>query len=159
MLSVLPWFQWLGHTHIGVLMRDSTWGFALVEMAHLLALAGLGGTILIIDLRLLGFGVWRQPVSRIAKELTPLLWGSLAVMLVSGVLLLASGPVRYYHNPAFRIKMLLLTIAIGFYLTLHRRIIRSQAHDSTSFWTKAAAVVSLALWLGVGLAGRAIGLI
>jgi hypothetical protein len=159
MTSLLPLFKWLGHTSVGVLMRDSTWGFAIVEMAHLLALVGLGGTILMVDLRLLGFGRWRQPVSRFAKELTPLLFGSLITMLISGVLLLASGPVRYYYNPAFRIKMLLLFLAICFYFTLHGKVVRARADNNTSAWSKTAAVVSLALWLGVGLAGRIIGLI
>jgi len=159
MTSLLPLFKWLGQTHAGILMRDSTWGFAIVEMAHLLALVGLGGTILIVDLRLLGFGRWRQPVSRFANELTPLLLGSLATMIISGILLLASGPLRYYYNPAFRLKMLLLFLAVGFYFTLHRNVVRSHSENTISVWSKTAAIVSLSLWLGVGLAGRIIGLI
>jgi hypothetical protein len=65
---------------------------------------------------------------------------------------------RYYGNPAFRIKMLLLIVASVFSFLLHRRVIRA-ADVSVSDGARVAAVLSLTLWLGVGLAGRAIGFI
>jgi len=137
-------------------MRNSHWDFAIVEMAHLLGLAGLGGAILIVDLRLLGVVLRRRPVARLAKDLWPILIGSLAVMLASGTLLATAFPLKYYYSPAFRLKMLILALAVLFYFTLHLRIVRSDPQP-LSAWPKIAAVVSLVLWLGVGVAGRAIG--
>jgi len=156
-LSLLPLFQWLGRTPLGVTMRDSTYGFAIVEMVHLLALAFLGGAILLVDLRLLGFGLRSRTAGQLAKDLSPLLLVSLALMVISGVLLVASETMKCYYHPAFRVKMLLFVIAITFYFTLHRRLLRSELGSRTTGWAKAAAVISLALWLGVGLAGRVIG--
>lgn len=156
-MSILHLFRWLNHTHLSIFIRRSTWGFAIIEMVHLLGLAALGGAILIVDLRLLGIGLRRQPVSRIARELSPLLLGSLSVMLVSGALLLTTAPIKYYNSPWFRLKMLLLFLVIIFYFTLHRSAIRSNADTAPTLWSKVAAVVSMVLWLGVGLAGRAIG--
>jgi len=150
-------FRWLSHTPFSVFLRHSTWGFAIIETVHLLGLAAFGGAILIVDLRLLGIGLRRQPISRIARELSPVLVGSLGVMLISGLLLVMTGPMKYYHSPSFRLKMLFLLLAVAFYFTLHRRVIKSNADVDTPGWSKAAAVVSMALWLGVGLAGRAIG--
>ncbi len=64
---------------------------------------------------------------------------------------------KCYYSPAFRIKMLLLLIAVLFQSTFHRLVVASTAEKATSIWSKSAATLSLALWLSVGLAGRAIG--
>jgi len=137
-------------------MSDSVWAFAIVEMVHLLGLALLGGAVLILNLRLLGLRLQRRPLHEVARELSPLFRTGLATMLLSGVLLVCDGPLRYYGNAAFRIKMALLAAAIAFSFTLHRRIVRSEASRITG-GARIAAVLSLTLWLSVGLAGRAIG--
>jgi hypothetical protein len=152
-MYLLPFFEWLASTRLSEAMSASVWAFAVVEMFHLLALAMLGGTVLILNLRLLGLRLQRRPVQEVARELSPYALASLAVLIFSGALLLIDGPLRYYSNAAFRIKMLLLALAVIFSLTLHRRAIRSERN------ARIAAVISLTLWLSVGLAGRAIGFI
>jgi hypothetical protein len=156
-MSALQFFRWLSHSSFSIYLRHSTWGFAIIETVHLLGLAALGGVILIVDLRLLGIGLRRQSVSQVARELSPILWASLGVMLVSGALLVVTGPLKYYHSPSFRLKMLLFALAVAFYFTLHRRVVKANMNVVPASWSKVAAIVSLALWLGVGLAGRAIG--
>lgn len=156
-MNLFSLFQWLGNTWIGVAVQNSTWAVAVAEMVHLLALALLGGTILLVDLRLLGIGLKRQPPSRLARDLAPLFWSSLAVTLISGLLILSGEITKCYYSPAFRIKMLLLFLAILFYSTLHRKAVAVATEEASSLWTKSAAALSLTLWLGVGLAGRAIG--
>lgn len=156
-VPILHLFQWLNGTSFSIFIRDSTYGFAIIEMIHLLGLAAVGGVILIVDLRLLGIGLRRQSVSQIARELTPLFLGSLTIMLVSGALLVATGPLKYYYSPWFRVKMLFFFLAVVFYFTLHRSVVGSNGDAHPSAWSKVAAVVSMTLWLGVGLAGRAIG--
>jgi hypothetical protein len=150
-MSLLPLFQWLGRTAVGVFMQQSTYAFAVVEMIHLLSLAILGGVILIIDLRVLGLGVKSQTANGLAQQLKPFLLGSLGVSAVSGVLLLSEETIKCYYSPAFRAKMLFLALAVLFYFVVQERLFRSQLH------AKWASVVSLLLWLSVGLAGRAIG--
>jgi hypothetical protein len=159
LMTILPLFQWLGQTPVGLAMRHSTYGVAIVEMAHLLALAALGGTILLVDLRLFGIGLKRQPALQLARELSPLFWGSLTVMVVSGTLILSAEPMKYYHNAAFKAKMVLLFLAISFHFTFHQNAVALTADNVSSLWSKSAAALSLTLWLGVGLAGRAIGLL
>jgi hypothetical protein len=65
---------------------------------------------------------------------------------------------RYYYNEAFRLKMLLTLPAIIFQFIL-LRLAGAQAEDRTPAWSRLSAVVSLGLWLSVGIAGRAIGFI
>jgi hypothetical protein len=140
-MSLLPVFQWLVHASAFAWVRDSKWGFAVVEMVHLVALAGLGGAVLLSDLSVFGIGLRR------VRELFPIFVWSLIAMVISGALLIAAEPMKCYYHPAFRLKMVLFAIAVIFAFTARRRAIDSK-------W---AAALSLSLWLSVGLAGRAIG--
>jgi hypothetical protein len=157
-MSILVFFHWLAQTHIGIVMRDSTWAFAIVEIGHLLGLAVFGGAVLFVDARLLGFGFTTQSTPQVARELLPITAVGVAVMLVTGSLLLASGPMRYYYNTPFRIKMWLFFIALFFHFTLQIAVARQDSQqDRSSPARKAAGAVSLLLWFGIALAGRAIG--
>jgi hypothetical protein len=158
-MSPLSWFTALAHSGLGHLMQNSKWGFAIVETVHLLALAILGGAVLIIDLRLLGVTLKRESALVIGRDLSRLLLGSLVVMIVSGIGLLSEEALKCYYSPAFRWKMALLAAAIIFYFTVHRRALLNTDTGTPTLWSRAAAIVSLSLWLGVGLAGRAIGLL
>jgi hypothetical protein len=140
-------------------MQRSVWDFAIVETIHLIALAALGGSVLAIDLRLLGIFLPLQPARLLARDLSRTLLASLAIMILTGFALVSEEALKCYHSPAFRWKMLLLLLAIIFYFTLHRRALIATDRSGPSLWTRTAAVVSLTLWFGVGVAGRAIGLL
>jgi hypothetical protein len=155
---LLGFCHWLSRTHISHIMRDSTHGFAVVEMGHLLALAIFGGAVLLVDLRFLGWCFKLQPIGEIARQLLPLTVGGVAVMSVTGFALFLGGPVRYYHNPAFQLKMVLFVVALLFHFAL--QIGASLQDDDKTRPTallKVGAALSLLLWLVIGLAGRAIG--
>nr|WP_141223901.1 DUF6644 family protein [Granulicella pectinivorans] len=140
-------------------MQTSKWDFALVETVHLLALATLGGSVLIIDLRLLGLVLKGESARTIGKDLGRILLGSLVLMIVSGVMLLSEEALKCYYSPAFRWKMTLLLLAVVFYFTLHRKALQRTGKEAPTIWSRAVAIISITLWLGVGIAGRAIGLI
>jgi hypothetical protein len=158
-MSPLSWFTALAHSGLGHLMQNSKWGFAIVETVHLLALAILGGAVLIVDLRLLGVILKRESARVLGSDLSRLLLGSLVVMIVSGIGLLSEEALKCYYSPAFRWKMTLLAAAVVFYFTLHRRALLLIDKAAPTLWSRAAAIVSLLLWLGVGVPGRAIGLL
>jgi len=156
--SLLVFCRWLATTHLGIAMRDSTWAFAIVEIGHLLALAVFGGAILLVDLRFFNLGFRTQPISRVARELLPLTVGGGVAMFVSGFLMMTNGPVRYYYNPAFRLKLILFAVAVAFHFTLQILTARGRPErEHSSAWLRIGAAVSLVLWLSVGVAGRAIG--
>jgi hypothetical protein len=158
-MSLLPWFTALSHSYLGRVMQGTKWGFAIVETAHLLGLAVLGGSVLVTDLRLLGVILKGESARAIGRDLSRLLTGSLILMILSGIALVSEEAGKCYYSPAFRWKMALLAAAVVFYFTLHRRALLHTDKGVPALWSRAAAVVSLVLWLGVGIAGRAIGLL
>lgn len=150
-------FLWLGHTPVGLYMRDSTNGFATVETAHLLGLALLGGVVLLLGLASLGVAVAGETSAATARSLRPVFTLALTVMLASGVLLTASKPLRYFLSPPFRWKLALLTAGIALYAWLDRRLTRPGRGAART--DGRLAVLLLITWFGVGLAGRLIGLL
>src|SRR5579863_3934068 len=88
----IPLFYWLAHTTVGTTIRSSAVLIAITQTIHLLGLTMLIGTVLMVDMALLGFGIRRHPVARIAAELAPWTTGGLVVMLISGPLILSSKP-------------------------------------------------------------------
>ncbi len=156
-MAVLSFCKWCNESPWGHGVRDSVWLFPFVEIFHLLALGVLGGTVLILNLRLLGFRFQGEPVSELAEDVRPWMLGSLAVMLVSGFLLFCTEAVKMYGSPAFRFKMIFLFLAVVFTFTIHWKFVTADDARFSRFWRAVAAVVSLVLWAGVGLGGRAIG--
>jgi hypothetical protein len=159
-MSLLPLFQWYGNTQLGLGVRGSTWLFPVIETAHGLGIILLAGTISVVDLRLLGHGMRRQPVSQVAGQLLPWTWAGFAVMAMSGLLLLGAEAVKVYPNPFFRIKMALLALAglnaLIFHFTIYRNVASWDESPATPVRAKLAGGFSLTLWIGIIAAGRAI---
>jgi hypothetical protein len=156
-MTLLPLFEWMQHTYLAETIRHSAALIALLEIVHLIGLALLVGSILMVDLSLLGSGIGNHPVSRIARELNPFTGFGLAIMLVSGPLILFSEAVRCYKTPAFWIKMALLAIALAFHFTVHRKVTWADPPVPRAEAVR-VAWVSLTLWLGVALAGKGIAI-
>ncbi|SNT12389.1 hypothetical protein SAMN05421770_104272 [Granulicella rosea] len=150
--------HWLGRTHLGVYIRDSSYAFPAIEIVHLLFLAVFGGAILLVDLRFLNLGFKTQSVSAVARELLPVTVGGVIGMFLSGLLMYAGGTMRYYHNPAFQAKMAFFVIALIVHFALQVGVARGlPEREGTGRLLKAGAVASLLLWFSVGFAGRVIG--
>jgi hypothetical protein len=152
---LLPLFRWTEATWLSQVIRASTWQFAVFEMVHLIGLTMLLGSLMVLDLRLWGLGMRRQPVADLARDLRAWLLSGLAIMVGSGILLFFGEPMKLYGNAAFHVKMLLLFLALVFQFTLFRRV--AGAREASGVLPKFAGVLSLMLWFGVGLAGRGIG--
>jgi hypothetical protein len=154
---MLPFFQWCQDSPLGVMIRESIWMFPIIEAVHLLGLALIGGAVLIVDLRLAGLVLTRQPASTVASDAEPWLIGSLTVMITTGVLLFTSEALKCYHSPPFWLKMLFLSLAITFTFTLRRRVAAADDARISPWRSRTVAIVSILLWSGVGLMGRGIG--
>jgi len=127
----------------------------VTEVAHVMGLVSFLAALLLVNLRLVNLGLRRQSVSDVARAAAPLLWGGLVLTLCTGTVLFLSGPVRYVLNSAFQPKMVLLVLALFVQLVLYRRVVRRDAAPAGT--ARFVGTLSLLLWFGVGLCGRAIG--
>ena len=153
-MDLYPLFEALEATPVGAAIRESVWLFPAIEAVHLLALALLGGAVLMLDLRLLGVGLAAQATSAVERGARPWLIGAIATMIVTGALIGLSEAVKLHDKPAYWVKMAALATALVFTFAVKLPL----AHrDVAGLSAKALAVVSLALWLTVALAGRWIG--
>lgn len=156
-MDTYPFFQWCDETTIGAAIRGVTWAFPFIETVHILALTVLLGSILLIDFHLLGLAIPRIPASRMARELRSYINWSLVIILVTGVLLFLSEALKAYDNQAFRPKITMLVLAMIFHYTVHEKT--TSGSSTSGVGAKVVGLVSLALWFGVGAAGRAIGFV
>lgn len=156
-MSLLPFFTWCEQSAIGEAIRNSQWLFPVIESVHLLALVLIGGAVLVVDMRLFGLGLRRQPVAQLARDTQPWLIGGLMVMVTTGILLFLSEATKCYYSSAFAVKMTCLLLAIIFTFTVRRKVALADEYRVSSLSSRLVAVVSVALWSGVGMAGRWIG--
>ncbi len=137
-------------------IRDSTWLYPTANLAHILGLALLIGSILILDLRLLGVGRWLS-VEGLARLTTPFSILGIGLILASGSVLFSADAAALAANPIFQLKMAVLLIALAnavlFRLLWQKRIadwVRVPAP------AKLQAIISGIAWLSVGSCGRLI---
>jgi hypothetical protein len=154
---LLPYFQWVETTAFSRMISQSSWAFAVVESVHLLALSVIGGAVLMVDLRFLGLGLRSQSIRDVAREAQPYLVASLIVMLLTGVVLFSSEPIKCYYSTPFWVKMSSLALAMLFTFTVRRRVSLADEASLRPAVYRLVALVSLTLWFGVGAGGRWIG--
>ncbi len=144
--------QWSDSLALGNAIRQSVWLFPFIEIFHILGLSVLGGTIWLLNMRLLGVPLLRQePLPQLARQVWPLTNWSLVLMLVSGYALFTSEAMKDFYNWGFRVKMAALLLAIVFTFTIHRRVVVADEASVAPLWRKLTAIVSFLLWLAVGL--------
>ena len=156
-LNMLPLVEWVASSSLSKAISTSTWAFAVIESIHLLALAVIGGAVLIVDLKLLGVGIQTQALADIARDAQKWFLGSWVVMIVTGLLLFWSEPQKLYYSTPFAVKMLCLLLGTIFALTIRRRVTLAGEGRVSPAMIKLVALVSLTLWFGVGAGGRWIG--
>jgi hypothetical protein len=150
---MLPFFQWLESLGFGA---GSDYLVAFINVAHLLALTVFIGALLIVDLRLLGSGMRKQPMSEVSRNAQPWLLGGFAFMVVTGALQVTATPMKAYYSDQFWLKMELLIVAIIFTALVRWLISR---RDDAPPWGKFAGIASIALWCFIAVQGRLIGLL
>jgi hypothetical protein len=130
----------------------------LVQTVHLLSISAVMGSIVLIDLKVLGLALPSQPTGDLVRRLMPWMWSSLPLLALSGMVFIFARPASYFVNPVFRAKFTLLPMALVLALVFHLAVRRD-----LDFWERSRgrrlsarliAAVSLVLWIGVALAGR-----
>jgi hypothetical protein len=153
---VQPFLEWCNDLAISQAYRESLYLFAVTQSLHLVAVTVFIGAILIVDLRLLGWGLVRQSRADVARSAQRvLLWAGLAV-LATGIPQFTTNALSYSRSPLFVFKMCLLAVTLVFTATLRRRVAVAEEGRQPPWVARAVGAVSLALWMGVTISGRMI---
>jgi hypothetical protein len=148
----------LMHTSFSTSMRESTWAVMAMEAVHLVGLTLLGGPVIIVGLGAVrAEGLRGLSVSALMTGLQGVWALGLALMAVSGSLIAVAMPFKYYGNPAFRWKMVLLVMALVATTGLVRLSRPGTAMGRQLVWQRGLALAAALLWFGVGFSGRLIG--
>ena len=159
MSSFVGLLEWLQQTSVSVGIRESTWTYPIIESAHVLGLCLFLGFAMLWDLRLLNITLRRVPVSDVQARVMPWTNVGFVIMLISGVLLVWSEPLRFYGNIFFRLKLIALVLAganAGFFhfFTAGKRLIEWDSSPISPTSAKVAGILSLFLWACIVVFGR-----
>jgi hypothetical protein len=152
-------FQWLGNLPVSKAIGESIWIYPFVQAVHLVFLAMFAGAILVVDLRLLGWGFTQRAAADVARDARRwLIWGLIG-LFVTGVPQLMQNAMREYFSEYFWLKMQVLPVALIFTFTLRHIVTQADEARIGPVWPKLTALVSIALWFGgVAIPSRLIGL-
>jgi hypothetical protein len=143
-------------TGFGRFMREALWAYPLTEAAHIAGLALLFGSIVVVDLRLLGLGR-RIPVGALTALAVPWSLTGFLVAATSGLAMFTAHAAEFLEQPVFQLKMGLILAGGVNAALLHRGPLRRLVDDSYAdppARVRAAAAASILLWLGVITCGR-----
>jgi len=150
-------FLTLQESALGHVMRSSPSLYPAVEILHIIGFVVLVGSILALDLRLLGLGR-AIAIPPMAQLLLPLSRAGFLLAISMGFLLFSADASHVVKNPAFQAKLLLIAAALANVVIAHSgpwRHVESW-HDKAPGAAKATALISLVLWLCAICAGRLI---
>jgi hypothetical protein len=149
---------WLERTPLSHRLQSIAWVIPAVQTLHLLAIAALMGATLVVNLRLLGVVAADATLERITRRFLPVVQAALAVLLVTGLTMIAAEPARSLLNAAFQWKMALLATALVLGGVTARAVRRTPDDWQTAprgrSLTQLSAVVSTGLWVAILCAGR-----
>ena len=152
---------WLAETPASRLIQNVGWIVPATQTAHILGISVVVATMAMLDLRMLGLAGRHHPVNSLAARFLPAVWVALAVLAITGTILIIGEPERELLSLAFRLKMLLLAVAV-----VILAFVQSTLKEGENFWSltperqrlaRVLGVASLSIWLVIVICGRWIG--
>ena len=160
-MDIHPFLKALEDSGLAVSIRNSLLFFPVLEALHVIALTLVFGTIMVVDLRLLGVASTNRTFGRVSHEMLRWTWAAFGLAAFTGVLMFITNARVYVDNGFFRAKFILMALAglnmLVFQLTAGRSIDQWEEEKPAPVGGRVAAVLSLVLWLLVIGMGRTIG--
>jgi uncharacterized membrane protein len=145
--------RWLQDNSFIALINGTAWTAAALEIVHYFSMFILVGSMVIVDLRVLGLVGRRQDATQLADWLFPWIWASLALNVLSGFFMFAGTATSYYRNDIFYDKMIVFLLAIIANVIVQKKVGKWNQLPAMPAWAKLIAVVSIGLWIGAIIAG------
>lgn len=160
MPSIIPALEWLEGLPWTTAIRESAWGYPIIETAHVASIVFFAGLVIMMDLRLVGLAFTHAPLTQIQRRLFPWQMAGFVPSTATGLLLCCIDPLRYYGNVFFWIKLGMLVLAginaLAFHLTTYRTSVRWDEDPQVPGTVRLAGAVSLLLWSAIIVSGRLI---
>jgi hypothetical protein len=150
---LMPLFEWMEGLAI---FGSSVYIGPVMNIVHLMGMVVFLGATLIVDLRLLGTGLKRQPTASVARDAQPWLIGGLVVLVLTGVPATVATGTQQYTNSIFWTKMYLLALGLAFLFTVRRRVAFAEEGRISPSAKKVVGLVSICTWLSVAALARLI---
>jgi len=146
--------MWGSLQHAGwvTTLATSRWLYGLVSVAHYCAVFFSVGTIVLLDLRILGVAGRNQALPALAGQLRPWTSVGFGVVVVSGFLLFAVEAGDFAAVTPFRVKIIVIVLAALAALAIEWRLPQWDREPAMPLSARAAALLSILLWLGAILA-------
>lgn len=158
MPSIVPTLEWLEGLAWTTAIRESAWGYPIIETAHVASIVAFAGLVIMMDLRLVGLAFTHAPMTQIQRRLFPWHMAALVPSMATGILLCCIDPMRYYGNVLFRVKLVLLALAalnaLAFHLKTYRAAGQWDEDPQLTTTARRSGAVSLLLWSAVIVSGR-----
>ncbi|MCY4656807.1 MAG: hypothetical protein OXC80_08320 [Gammaproteobacteria bacterium] len=154
-MTVLEIFMTLEASYVGDAIRNSLWLFPVIEAFHLVGFAFLGGSVLIVDLRLVGLCLQKRTIADVFRSMSLLTRLSLVLIFATGIPLALSEMIKLYYNYSFWVKMSALALALIFTFAIRNPLARKD--NLPQVGAIFVGLISFSLWFTVAAAGRWIG--
>ena len=155
---------WLSHTNLNAFLREQLGFLAALQAIHIMAVAMVGSSVLMIDLRLLGLAERSQTLAEVAHRFVPWLWGGLVVLILTAIPLIIAEPQRDLTNWTFQLKMAMIALGVAITISFVRSLRHTNPtsaerdeNSSSNALTHTLAILTLVLFVAIAIAGRWIG--
>ena len=142
----------LQHAEWVTILATSRWLYGLVSVVHYVSLFSCIGTIVLLDLRILGVAERNQALTAFAEQLRPWIWIGSGAAVVSGFLLFATEAGDYAAVTPFYVKMLIVALALISAVAIEWSVPKWSLAPVMPMTARLLALISIALWLGAILA-------
>lgn len=151
-------FEFVDALPSSIALRESVYGYTVLLTTHVLSMCLFAGLVIMMDLRLAGFGNRRTPISEIQKRLFPWQMVGMVGAAITGALLFYGQPMRYYGKVYYWSKIAMMVLAglnaMYFHVTTYRSVAAWDTDAVPPFKSRVAGIVSLVLWAAVVATGR-----
>lgn len=160
-MILAPLWQGLENSSVGQFVASSTWAFPTIETLHVIFFVIVLGTIVVMDIRMLGLTSTSYPLTRLSKDTLRLTWIAFICAAITGSLLFVSKATSYVINPYFQRKMICMALAganmVVFEFLTWRGVKNWDIGGAIPTATKVSAALSLIFWILVVFFGRTVG--
>ena len=150
MSSIVATFTWLEGLAWTTALRESPYGYPLIETSHVASIVVFAGLVIMMDLRLVGVAFTNAPLAQIQQRLFPWQMGSFVPSMATGILLFCVDPLRYYRNVLFLAKLVFLVLAglnaLAFHLKTYRRADGWDEDTQVTAIARLTGAASLLFW-------------